>query len=743
MYELTGWNGNALAGTDEEIKILYDKILLDESFFKEKDRTLEIDEDVIDLEFEKGVKKADAYDYAFASFCGVVCFAIDRAIRKSSKIDKNINLNDIASIVPLLKELVDWNAKVEEAAEQFISKVESEVKNSDDYVKMAKDFTDEFDVDGMLLAILCCVFSFEIGEDENGNIIFNKVEDKYADKTNVEKIAIAFITWLLKQAVYYKENGKYRKEAKKFGSILKKLEPIIASLADALKYMSLPALTDWFVGLVCDHKGVDTLSLLEGQSIAVDLNIVLVHTYVHVKNFIEQVKEHNVKSLEGLKIIDFNRLDNQKVLNRLNTMSTGVFFALDAAQATAKAAKVAEFGPGAVVTVFAASINIMNCVRFIVVMKDDGQQILEDIGEAVHKAKIEEVHHYNDVTKDELEHLITLDKAETRILYSIKLQMINEDIQSTKENSDQQLKEEWKKKWMEVSKEAYPDMNKLFELDSEKVYKSLITNAENKPDKIWLYNIVSELRSFHLYTPIFEDKEENKKYSKLKIEHKTYFKDIFCQKQKYIEKKEIDEFYKCYKNQYNYLDNSTLKVGVAAAGAVAIGGITGGLAFAFAPEIAVAIFGGAFPALHGAALTSAALAAAGGGALAAGGLGMSGGAIIIAGGGALIGLGTSSALSGLLYAPKFVQDDNAKLLAKCEYVLLGKMHMIDEVVAFQKKTEEELVQQRIRLGVLQNVVNPSEDTKKKIKNLKKTLEYTKRTNQAFMKMIESYEKQHG
>ena len=185
-----------------------------------------------------------------------------------------------------------------------------------------------------------------------------------------------------------------------------------------------------------------------------------------------------------------------------------------------------------------------------------------------------------------------------------------------------------------------------------------------------------------------------------------------------------------------------LKYGATAAGVIAITSLTGGLAYAFAPEIAVAIFGGAFPTLHGAALTNAALAAAGGGALAAGGLGMSGGALIITGGGALLGLGTTGAASGLLLAPKFVQNDNAKLLAKCEYVLLGKMNRIDEVVSFQKKTEQSLNHQQIRLEVLQNIINPSEDTKKKIKALKKSLEYTDRTNKAFLKMIDNYEKHH-
>ncbi len=735
MYELTGWNGNALDENGQEQKILIEKILLDDSILNSFHG--DIYDDVIDIEFVKGVKKADSIDYSFAIFSGILSFMVDRAVRTSEKVidfDENIDLNQLFSIVMKL----DGNVAFEQSVDDILSKVDLKAKNANDYVEFAEDFKNDFNYRGLLLTILTYVFQVEVGKDKDGHIIFNKVEDENPDKELYQKIGIAFISWLLEQADNYKKTGKFKQqyeETIQFGKMLKNLEPIIKELAATLKNFDVKELRDWFIDLICKCKDVETYAFT-AQSIAVNLNIILVHTYAHVRNFVQQVKEHNVQSLEGLKIIDFNRFDNKRVIQRLNTVSTGVFTALDFTYAGIKAATNEKNA----LKVFATSINILNAFRFVVVMKDDGKQILEDLNAFVHGAKIEEVHRYKEISEEELERCVGLSVAETRILYSLKLDMINEDIQATKENSDQQLKEDWKKKWIEVSKDVHSEVNRLFETDTEKVYKALITNAENKPDKIWLYNIVSEMRVFKLYTPIFENKDENKKFSKLKLEHKTYFRDIFCKNQNYIQKNEIDEFFKCYKDQYNYLDNSTFKLGAAAIGAVAITGLTGGLAFAFAPEIAVAIFGGAFPALHGAALTSAALAAAGGGALAAGGLGMTGGTLIIAGGGALLSLGTSSVASGLLLAPKYVQNDNAKLLAKCEYVLLGKMNMIDEVVSFQQKTAQNLEQQQIRLDVLQNIINPDEDTKKKIKALKKSLEYTDRTNKAFLKMIEEYEK---
>lgn len=726
MYELTCWNSQQ--------KVLIEKTLLDDSILNSFDG--DIYEDVIDIEYAAHVKKVDRVDYCFAIFSGVFSFLVDRLIHTS---DHEIKLDDLNLLISLAFKLDD--KKDEQAIDDFLSKVDLKVKNANDYVEFAKDLKNEFNYRGLVLSILFYVFQIEVGKDEKDQIVINKVEDKNSDKNTIHKIAIAIVAWLLEQAESYKKNqGQFKQQCKetiKFEKMLEKLKPSIKELSIVLKDFDKEELSDWFVELICKDKEykIDSFSK---QNIAVNLNIILVHTYAHIKNFIQQVKEHNVQSLEGLKIIDFKRFDNKRLIQRLDLVSTAAFTAIDFTYAGIKAAKVEE----GKAKVFAANINILNALRFVVVLKDDGKQIIEDFDNFIHTAKIEEIHQYKEISDIDLEQCIGLNSVETRILYSLELDMINEDIQATKENSDQKLKAKWKQKWMEVSRESHPEMNKLFETDREKVYKALITNAVNKPDQIWLYNIVSEMRLFHPYIPIFNDKKEDKKLGKLKLEHKTYFKDIFCKKQNCIEKNEIDDFFKCYKQQYNYLDNKMLKYGATAAGVIAITSLTGGLAYAFAPEIAVAIFGGAFPTLHGAALTNAALAAAGGGALAAGGLGMSGGALIITGGGALLGLGTTGAASGLLLAPKFVQNDNAKLLAKCEYVLLGKMNRIDEVVSFQKKTEQSLNHQQIRLEVLQNIINPSEDTKKKIKALKKSLEYTDRTNKAFLKMIDNYEKHH-
>lgn len=335
---------------------------------------------------------------------------------------------------------------------------------------------------------------------------------------------------------------------------------------------------------------------------------------------------------------------------------------------------------------------------------------------------------------------ITLNDPETRILYSLKLHMIEEDIQCTKLSTDQQLKNEWKKQWMEISKNSL-HMAKLYEPNIQKVYQALITHAENTiNNRTWLYNIILELC---LFSPYYQIDEDEKKYKKLKLVNKNldYMKNYFCEGQKYVSFKGIKQFESLYKHYHGYIENKNLKMTGTAGAVVAVGAGVGVGAMIFAPQIAVALFGGAFPGLHGAALVNAALAAAGGGSLVTGGLGMAGGSVIIAGGGALLGMSTASvATMGLLASPNFVQADDAKLLAKCNYVLLNQMHEVDVVVAIQKMTEESLNGSKTQLKVLENSKNKSDECKKTISALKKSVKYMEKTNDELKKLITKEEK---
>lgn len=748
MYEIAQWNGKQELAELDNTTISIDPILLNDAILKLMNEDTTIEDDVIDIDFNFGVKKADRYDYCFALFSGILSTVISKYVKMGGDIDINLENIDFVQFMHLAKDInikvQKHNEKTASDIEKTLNNIEEVLRDANSYKNLVVDFASDFSMMGLLISIIEKVFGKEIGYDKNNTLVVNEAKEEFDDLLFVEKIEFAIFEWFLEQVDQYKQNGKFKKQLEnilEWGSIVKKLEPIIKDFSQI--NLSKEELKQWFVNLIQDkNQRISKLDFLQKENIPTQFNRIMIHTYVHIKNLIEQVREHKITTLEGLEIINFNRIDNERVILRLETVSTGVFFAMDAGVAVALAGAYA-YGFGDItgaVKILANTINFSNILTFTYVVKQDATYIKEDIDEILHKAKIEVVHHYKDISEDELNSYISLNDPETRILYSLKLHMIEEDIQCTKLSVDQQLKNEWKKQWMEVSKNSL-HMAKLYEPNIQKVYQTLITHAENTIDnRTWLYNIVLELC---LFSPYYQIDEDEKKYKKLKLVNKNldYMKNYFCEGQKYVSFKEIKQFESLYKHYHDYIENKNLKMAGAAGAVVAVGAGVGAGAMLFAPQIAVALFGGAFPGLHGAALVNAALAAAGGGSLVAGGFGMAGGSVIIAGGGALLGMSTASvATMGLLSSPNFVQTDDAKLLAKCNYVLLNQMHKIDVVVAIQKMTEESLNDSKTQLKVLESAEDKSDECKKTIAALKKSVKYMERTNDELKKLIAKEEK---
>lgn len=746
MYEITQWKGKQELAELDNTTISIDPILLNDAILKLMNEDTTIEDDVIDIDFNFGVKKADRYDYCFALFSGILSSLISKYVKMSEDLD--FEKMDFAQLIHLVKDInikvQKNNEKATADIEKTLNNIEEVLRDANSYKNLAVDFASDFSMMGLLISIIGKVFGKEIGYDEHNNLVVNEAKETFDNLSFIGKVEFAIFEWFLEQVDQYKQNGKFKKQLEnilEWGSIVKNLEPIIKDFSQI--NLSKEELKQWFVNLIQDkNQRISKLDFLQKENIPTQFNKIMIHTYVHIKNLIEQVKEHKITTLEGLEIIDFNRIDNERVVLRLETVSTGVFFAMDAgvAVALAGAYDYCSSDITGAVKILANTINFSNILTFTYVVKQDATYIKEDIDEILHKAKIEVIHHYKDISEDELNSYITLNDPETRILYSLKLHMIEEDIQCTKLSADQQLKNEWKKQWMEVSKNSL-HMAKLYEPNIQKVYQALITHAENTiNNRTWLYNIILELC---LFSPYYQIDEDEKKYKKLKLVNKNldYMKNYFCEGQKYVSFKGIKQFESLYKHYHGYIENKNLKMAGTAGAVVAVGAGVGVGAMIFAPQIAVALFGGAFPGLHGAALVNAALAAAGGGSLVTGGLGMAGGSVIIAGGGALLGMSTASvATMGLLASPNFVQTDDAKLLAKCNYVLLNQMHEVDVVVAIQKMTEESLNGSKTQLKVLESTKDKSDECKKTISALKKSVKYMERTNEELNKLIAKEEK---
>ena len=654
-----------------------------------------------------------------------MAFLLDQLlIRKNIKVE-DIDDVEIIKVLPLvLRQYSDKNKNIDKEIDEYIANWEHKIQDAYKYKNLVFDFCEDLSFSGLLIKVIEYCFDLSIGLDEKSGLVIKKEKHNLKTDSIIEKAQIAVVDWFVDQAYQYKKGRKCKKEFAQIEKIVKDIKKI----AFKDNKFDREQLKGWFHNRVlAEKKKLNGLDDFVVQSIPVKANIIFVHSYAHIRDFIQQVNEHNVVSLEGLNIIDFDKLNNEAVIRRMDTISTSVFAALNVGVAGAKAIKL-EKDPLQKLYVFAININIPNVIRLVSVVSADFDYIKEDIDQLVHKSKVIEIKKHKDIPLESLERCFTMNKIETRILYSLELQMIEEDIQRTKDNKEQLLKNEWKKKWIEVTEQSL-QQNKVFEKDPLKTYAAINTYAASQDNLLWLYNIAMELSMFK---PYFKIEEKGKK---LKLSYTKYIEEVFCNAQNYISYKEIQKIQKSYKDYYNCLENNTLKTVGVAGGALAVAAATGGLAFVFAPQIAVAIFGGAFPTLHGAALVSASLAAAGGGSLAAGGFGMAGGAVLIAGGGAVLGLGTSGTALSLMMAPKFVQNDYAKLLAKCDCVLLKQLDMKDEVVALQHKIQSDLDEYKLRLKVLEGLENSNDECKQNIKALKKSIVYTERTNKQLVKLI--------
>lgn len=725
MYELQLVNNGFLEEYNEENRVFVESILLDSETLKRLNSDNNDYADFIDVEFSSACKKVDRVDTLVAVTSGFMAFLLDQLlIRKNIKVE-DIDDVEIIKVLPLvLRQYSDKNKDIDKEIDEYIAKWEHKIQDAYKYKNLVFDFCVDLSFSGLLIKVIEYCFDLSIGLDEKSCLVIKKEKHDLKTDSIVEKAQMAVVDWFVDQAYQYKKGGKCKKEFAQIEKIVKDIKKI----AFKDNKFDREQLKGWFHNRVlAEKKKLNGLDDFVIQNIPVKANIIFVHSYAHIRNFIQQVNEHNVVSLEGLNIIDFDKLNNEAVIRRMDTISTSVFAAFNVGVAGAKAIKL-EKDPLQKLYVFAININIPNVIRLVSVVRADADYIKEDIDQLVHKSKVVEIKKHKDIPLESLERCFTMNKIETRILYSLELQMIDEDIQRTKDNKEQLLKNEWKKKWIEVTEQSL-QQNKVFEKDPLKTYAALETYAASQDNLLWLYNIAVELSMFKPYFK-FEEKEK-----KMKLSYTKYVEEVFCKSQQYISYKEIQKIQKSYKDYYNYLENNTLKAVGVAGGAIAVAAATGGLAFVFAPQIAVAIFGGAFPTLHGAALVSASLAAAGGGSLAAGGFGMAGGAVLIAGGGAVLGLGTSGTALSLMMAPKFVQNDYAKLLAKCDCVLLKQLDMKDEVVALQHKTQSDLDEYKLRLKVLEGLENPNDECKQNIKALKKSITYTERTNKQLVKLI--------
>lgn len=780
MYELTQWQGN-----ESELALTYNPICIDGSITSIIPIDLGDDDvNVFDVEFNTKVSRVAKTDYLFAIFSGLTSYGLHRCIVRNTKIDlANLKIDKefILGLIPSVLNTYELSSSdisdAEDKLNAFLNEGAKKVKSAGNYRELVKDFAFGLSYKALFMSIVENILECRIGLDESGNFAIVPIENKeLIGKSPVKKIYIGFTNWLINEADQYSKNGEFKQEANDFIKVkggITKLQSIIKELSETKLYkgknFNETQLCEWFTKNINNSKELDKNIILpevlyEHQLVSIELNKGLVRIYCFIKEFISQVKEHNVKTLEGLEVIELKGVikSNKELIARMDSVSTGIYSLCNASMASAAAIRAGvtaahsdlikedyeaaiKKGFVAGAATFAVEFNLVGFFTFINAIKVDKEYILKDIKELANIAKVREIKQEKiiSMSDEDLARIKGLTKQETKILYSLELQLVNKDIYYTKDNKIQLKKNAWKKEWMEISKKNL-EFNKLFIEDEELTYKALHTYASTN-DETWLYKVAMELAVFKPYCPLGDD---TKKYKGLKLSYNKFFKDDFCLNQKAIEEKEVTEIQKLYKKYDGVIKNDTSKTLVTVGATIGVGVATAGAAYIFAPAIAVGLVGSSFAGLSGAALTSASLAMVGGGALTAGGLGMAGGTMIIAGGGALLGAGASAGISStafaLLTSSDYVKNDYAKLLTKCDYILLNKFKMVDAVIAIKQQTQRDLDNLKTRINIIENVIDENNDKDKArkdtLKELKTSEKYMNNALIALEKMITKYNK---
>lgn len=742
MYEIDKWTSHELVDwkTNKEVRLTVNPLDLSGA---EGDGLLnsvsidpeETDEgiDATEIKFSAVVKNADKLDYTVAVISGLIAATVNYKMVGDSNFDENIDFSNPKEALPLLEKIwkmcgcVDKDIKKGEThLNDIFDNAERKIHRAPEFKSLAKDFARGLSYKALLCSIIEQLAGIRFGLDENGAFTIHRMPEEARVYGFNRAVYVGFLTWITAEAYAYKNTGKYEEEVKdiiKFPAGMKKIKELIKEISQTNlfknKSFDSEKLDQWVINRANsiewddDNTGLGTI--LVRQAIPVTLNKSLVRTYYFLKTFVQEIKRRDVKSIEGLAFVNLNdeSEEKDKVIARMDAVSSGVFAAINISHAAVKGVKrlAEEDGDKAkAAAVFAAGINFVNLFEFVAVVRTNAAYFANDIQEMFKEHGSLKVTELEPVNREILEKYTGLNKVETQLLYSLELQEIKEDIARTKKNDDQIKKDEWEKVWKETSKESV-GLSKLFFEDKEKTYSALTTHAASGANNDWLYRVILELSLFKPYYPLNIDDYDNKQFKHLKQTRFDYVKDIFAKSQEVIEPEEIEELLKAYQKQYDYLDGKTGKTAAGIAGAVAVGAITAGAAFVFAPAIAVALVGGGFSGIYGAALTNACLAVLGGGALSAGGLGMAGGALVIAGGGAVLGLGASGAATAtalmLLSSPEYVKVDYAKLLTNCEYVMIDKYRMFSEVEDIRKIVRKDYEDLGIRLGMLEEKISQS------------------------------------
>ena len=521
----------------------------------ESDDTLT--DDLIDAEFDKGVKKADKQDYIIAACSGALCAALDvfwvKDISSLHDISALENARDWGSdkinefVITIAKIKADYNG---DDLQEAIVKLEKKFLLASDKVTdemggglqhHLRDFSHHPSIIGLIFSLLSQFTKKGYGTDVNGNFITPDLpDDAVIGENTIERVFYGTVVWALHlisdMAGSSNSPGKGTGIPGPFLSFFKELSslPIMQQLTGSdekgINEFS-KQISKWFNGTYFRDekhpKGVrfdlraeiGVAHEFSKQFIPIILNEVIVRSFYFIKYFSIELKNKNVKSLRDLKKLNpenFLPFKNRIVV-RMCTIASGVFTTIDVSSAAAKAAfeNRGDDEDSHFVVDFLLNINYPGIGRFVFACVADSKYVCEDVSKAYkafQERRIEDKYKEGQGVQ-----YFELSPVQAQILHSLKVQKALYDIKQTKDAEIIKKKYEWIDCWKEfIIKNSKYDEDYFIE-DETEIY-SLISKELLDADSNWLYQTLLELMVFVQYFPL--SLEDKKKYKDLKYKAK-------------------------------------------------------------------------------------------------------------------------------------------------------------------------------------------------------------------------------
>lgn len=722
-----------------------------------KESVADFGDDILHIDFDEKVPKADRKDYLIASACGILSgslsilwgrkFSLDEAQKWGNGKADEIVMEIARSIGYKGDDLAGAIRKIEDMFPMAGDVLTKEFGGGKQH--HLRDFSHHPTPLGLICSIGMQFTGQGLGTDTQGNLIHVKItKDGFFGETFADKILFGTVNWFMHLASDFDgSSGSVLNGSGKGTGIP---GPILAMLKElsSLPFFSKvnenninkpkvfsEYISKLFNGTLIKNEDGKPIKFdlrtemgighyIAEQAKPVVINECLVRACYFLTRLIDEFKRKNIKSLGDLNKLEAEKFlpFNQRALSRMITVSSGVFVAVNVSGTAVKSAIKNKGSKGKFCKEFFLSLNYAGVGRFAFSCLSEADYIKEDV-KKIYDQYIHDKQKLKDSQYKFGYQFLSLNDEETQILYSLKALAVEYDIDHTKDPKQKLIKREWIKRWKEETVKSFELDDYNYFLPAERVYTEIYRVDSETKSKGWMYLLTMELVLFQAYYML--DETEKKLFKGLKYSNK-YLYDVYVVEQKLITKNDLDDIVKTYRGYVSKLKENGKKAAISVATAAGVTLATGGLVLAFAPEIAVVLTGGSFVGLSGAALTNASLAAIGGGSLAAGGLGMAGGTAILTSGGALLGLASSGSASLLAVlsqtSEQYTLNECSKLLTFCKLVVVDKYNKLEMLNPIINGVENCILEVD---SEFENMDKDARDYKTSSKRIKSSLRYLK------------------